>query len=69
LEHVLRNAVVHGIEPIEERRRAGKPEVGMVTVALRSEATEIRLTVSDDGAGLDIARIRDKALARGLITA
>ena len=68
LEHVLRNAVVHGIEPIEERRRAGKPEVGMVTVALRPEATEIRLTVSDDGAGLDLARIRDKALARGLIT-
>ncbi|MGH8585138.1 MAG: Hpt domain-containing protein [Gammaproteobacteria bacterium] len=68
LEHVLRNAVVHGIEPIEERRRAGKPEVGMVTVALRPEATEIRLTVSDDGAGLDVGRIRDKALARGLIT-
>ncbi|MDQ3772878.1 MAG: Hpt domain-containing protein [Pseudomonadota bacterium] len=68
LEHVLRNAVVHGIEPIEERRRAGKPEVGMVTVALRPEATEIRLTVSDDGAGLDVARIRDKALTRGLIT-
>lgn len=68
LEHVLRNAVVHGIEPIEERRRAGKPEVGIVTVALRPEATEIRLTVSDDGAGLDIARIRDQALARGLIT-
>jgi len=68
LEHVLRNAVVHGIEPIEERRRAGKPEVGMVTVALRPAATEIRLTVSDDGAGLDVARIRDKALARGLIT-
>jgi len=68
LEHVLRNAVVHGIEPIEERRRAGKPEVGMVTVALRPEATEIRLTVSDDGAGLDLVRIRDKALARGLIT-
>lgn len=68
LEHVLRNAVVHGIEPIEERRRAGKPETGMVTVALRPEATEIRLTVSDDGAGLDVARIRDKALARGLIT-
>ena len=68
LEHVLRNAVVHGIEPIEERRRAGKPEVGMVTVALRPETTEIRLTVSDDGAGLDLARIRDKALARGLIT-
>jgi chemotaxis protein histidine kinase CheA/ActR/RegA family two-component response regulator len=69
LEHVLRNAVVHGIEPIEERRRAGKPEVGTVTVAVRAEATEIRLTVSDDGAGLDVARIRDKALARGLITA
>lgn len=68
LEHVLRNAVVHGIEPVEERRRAGKPDVGMVTVALRPEATEIRLTVSDDGAGLDIARIRDKALARGLLT-
>ncbi|MGH8563542.1 MAG: Hpt domain-containing protein [Gammaproteobacteria bacterium] len=68
LEHVLRNAVVHGIEPIEERRRAGKPEVGTVTVALRPEATEIRLTVIDDGAGLDVARIRDKALARGLIT-
>ncbi len=68
LEHVLRNAVVHGIEPPEERRRAGKPEIGVVTVALRPEATEIRLTVSDDGAGLDIARIRDKALALGLIT-
>ncbi len=67
LEHVLRNAVVHGIEPAEVRRLAGKPEVGTVTVALRPEATEIRLTVSDDGAGLDMARIRSKALRLGLI--
>lgn len=67
--HLLRNAVVHGIEAPAERRAAGKPETGRVR--LRAEAGGGRLTVrvEDDGRGLDIAALKRVALARGLLTA
>jgi len=61
LEHLLRNAVVHGLETSELRRRAGKPEVGKVTLMLRREGAEVLIEVTDDGAGLDLDQIRRKA--------
>ena len=67
LEHMLRNAVVHGLETRAARLAAGKPEIGEIDLALTQEGNEIILTLSDDGAGLDLGRIRAKAEALGLI--
>ena len=67
LEHMLRNAVSHGIEPPEERRRRGKDEVGRVHVAVAREGNEVVIRVSDDGAGMDLEAIRRKAVERGLL--
>ncbi|HUJ87907.1 MAG TPA: Hpt domain-containing protein [Burkholderiales bacterium] len=69
LEHLVRNALTHGIEPAEERAAAGKPEAGEIRLDVRQEGNEIVLSLADDGAGLDLGRIRDKALQRGLIDA
>ena len=68
LEHMLRNALVHGIEDPAARASAGKAEAGRIAISLRQEANEIVLVVSDDGAGLDLARLRAKALEKGLIS-
>lgn len=67
LEHLLRNAVAHGIEPAELRARNDKPEVGKVSLVLSREGTEVVLSISDDGAGLDSEAIRSKAVANGLL--
>ena len=67
LEHLLRNAVTHGIEAPEARRAAGKSDTGEIRLEVRQEGQEVILTLSDDGAGLDLARIREKALAQGLV--
>jgi chemosensory pili system protein ChpA (sensor histidine kinase/response regulator) len=67
LEHLLRNAVAHGIEMPEQRREAGKPEVGTVSLIMSREGADVVLTVSDDGRGLDRDAIRAKAIERGLI--
>ena len=68
-EHMLRNAVAHGIEPERERVEAGKPEEGLVTIRVSREANEVLLEVSDDGRGLDRDAIRAKAIERGLLRA
>ncbi|MDI3262435.1 MAG: Hpt domain-containing protein [Fulvimonas sp.] len=68
-EHMLRNAVAHGIESPADRRRAGKPEEGTVRIQVAREATEVVVRISDDGRGLDRAAIRARALERGLIEA
>lgn len=68
-EHLLRNCVDHGIETPEERVAAGKPATGSIQVHVQQEGNDVAVRVSDDGAGLNVARIRDKALERGLITA
>jgi chemosensory pili system protein ChpA (sensor histidine kinase/response regulator) len=68
-EHMLRNAVAHGIESPRERERAGKPAEGMVRIEVSREATEVVIRVSDDGGGMDREAIRDKAIERGLIRA
>ena len=67
LEHMLRNAIAHGIEAPAERKQAGKPEAGQVSVQLRQESNEVIITVSDDGRGLDLPRIRAEAQRLGLI--
>ncbi|MGH8142563.1 MAG: hybrid sensor histidine kinase/response regulator, partial [Steroidobacteraceae bacterium] len=68
-EHMLRNAVVHGIESPEARRAAGKPETGHISLSLKREGAEFIVEVADDGAGMDLAAIRDKGVALGLIRA
>ncbi len=60
-EHMLRNAVVHGIESAESRQAAGKPAVGRITIRLHREGAEMVIDVADDGAGLDVDAIRRKA--------
>jgi chemosensory pili system protein ChpA (sensor histidine kinase/response regulator) len=68
LEHMLRNAVDHGLEPPAGRAAAGKPAQGRVTLTLSREGGEVVLTLSDDGRGINIPAVRKKALERGLIT-
>ncbi|MEY3359485.1 MAG: hypothetical protein RI923_745, partial [Pseudomonadota bacterium] len=69
LEHLLRNAVAHGVESPEQRRNAGKSASGSVVINIAQEGTEVVLSVRDDGRGLDVAQIRNKAIQRGLISA
>jgi two-component system, chemotaxis family, sensor kinase CheA len=69
ITHLIRNAIDHGIEPPEERAAAGKGREGRVRVRAWHEGGKVHLEVGDDGAGLPIARIRDKALATGLVAA
>ncbi len=66
-EHMLRNAVVHGIEATELRRERGKPEAGTITVRLQREGAEVVIVVEDDGGGLNVAAIRAKARQMGLL--
>ncbi|MBV8063357.1 MAG: chemotaxis protein CheW, partial [Nevskia sp.] len=69
LEHLLRNAVVHGIEDPAERALAGKPVVGTINLRLAREGAQLLVELSDDGRGLDFAAIRAKAVERGLMMA
>ena len=66
-EHMLRNAVVHGIELPDVRRAAGKNEVGHIQLNLRREGAEVIVEVTDDGAGMNLRAIRTKGLELGLI--
>jgi chemosensory pili system protein ChpA (sensor histidine kinase/response regulator) len=68
-EHMLRNALAHGIETPEEREAAGKQGSGSVDIAVSREATEVLIRVSDDGRGLDRVAIRQRAIERGLLAA
>ena len=67
LEHMLRNAIAHGLETPEVRRKAGKPEEGSIRIAVRREGSEVVLQVGDDGGGINREAIRARALERGLI--
>ncbi|WP_164963987.1 Hpt domain-containing protein [Rubrivivax sp. JA1026] len=68
-EHLLRNAVVHGIEPAAVRAAAGKDTTGTITLVITQEGNEVGVELRDDGAGLDLARIRARAVERGLLAA
>lgn len=67
LEHMLRNALDHGIETPSDRARVGKPETGQVTLSLSREGGEVVLRMTDDGAGIPSAVIRRKAIERRLL--
>jgi two-component system chemotaxis sensor kinase CheA len=68
LIHLIRNSVDHGIETPQERLAAGKPEKGTLRLTARHEQGRIIITVEDDGNGIDAKKIRDSAVAKGLIT-
>ena len=67
-EHLLRNCVTHGIEDPQVRVDALKDPVGLITIHLRQEGNDVSIDFSDDGGGLDLQRIREKALSAGLRT-
>jgi len=67
LEHMLRNAIAHGIENPRLRRKLKKPEEGEIIVTVEAEATEFVIRVQDDGGGIDLAAVRKRAIERGLI--
>ncbi|MBS1104765.1 MAG: CheA signal transduction histidine kinase [Deltaproteobacteria bacterium] len=69
LVHVVRNAVDHGLEPPEVRKQAGKSEVGNLRIEATREKDAIRIAVSDDGAGMNLAALRERAVAAGLVHA
>ena len=69
LTHLIRNSCDHGLESAEERRAAGKPDVGTIGLHAYHRAGNVVLEVSDDGRGLDVERIREKAARNGLIPA
>jgi len=68
LTHMVRNSADHGLETPEDRRRAGKPETGRIMLNAYHEGGHIIIEVADDGRGLDVNRIREKALQKGLAT-
>jgi two-component system, chemotaxis family, sensor kinase CheA len=68
LVHILRNAVDHGIETPEERRSVGKPESGRVAIRVRQEKDQVVIQVSDDGRGIDPARVAAAAVRKGILS-
>ncbi|MCW7537438.1 Hpt domain-containing protein [Aquabacterium sp. A7-Y] len=68
-EHLLRNSVTHGIESPQVRAEAGKDPVGTIVVAVQQEGNEVAIEFRDDGAGLHLGRIRQRALSMGLVEA
>ncbi|MHC1713073.1 MAG: chemotaxis protein CheA [Solidesulfovibrio sp.] len=67
LVHILRNCVDHGIESAEAREAAGKPARGTICLRADHVGGEVRIVISDDGGGVDLERVRQKALAQGLL--
>ncbi|WP_151742797.1 MULTISPECIES: Hpt domain-containing protein [unclassified Acinetobacter] len=67
-EHMLRNAIDHGIEDREQRLQAQKPETGHIVLNIGRQGTDVVVTFSDDGKGIDVNRIKEKALQTGLMT-
>lgn len=68
LTHMVRNSADHGLEMPEQRRAAGKPERGLIRLSAYHEGGHVIVEISDDGRGLDVARIKQKALENGLAT-
>ena len=66
--HMIRNSMDHGIEPIEERRAKGKPDIGRITMIAKNIGSEIVITIADDGAGLNPEVLLRKARENGLLT-
>jgi chemosensory pili system protein ChpA (sensor histidine kinase/response regulator) len=69
LEHLVRNALDHGIENLQERQKAGKPDMAKITLVVQQSDNELVFKLSDDGAGIDHDKVLAKALAEGMISA
>jgi two-component system, chemotaxis family, sensor kinase CheA len=69
IAHLVRNALDHGLEDPATREAAGKPATGTITIAARHSGSNVVISVSDDGAGVDPARVAARAVERGLLTA
>jgi len=69
LNHLIRNAMDHGLETAEERIAAGKPPTGTIRLEARHRAGMLQIVLSDDGRGIDIERLREKVVEKGLTTA
>jgi len=67
LEHIIRNALSHGIETPFERVRKGKPESGRIAIDITRDGSDVVIRVSDDGAGVDIEKVRSRAIQLGLL--
>ena len=67
LEHIIRNAVSHGIEKAVERIEKGKPETGKISIDISRDGSDVVIKVSDDGAGINLDKVRGRALQLGLI--
>lgn len=68
IEHMLRNAVAHGIETPEQRKKAGKAEEGNIHFSISNEGANIIIRIKDDGTGIDLDAIHKKAISKGLVT-
>lgn len=69
LEHMVRNALDHGMESREQRQATGKPEVGSIDIAISRDGGDILIVLTDDGRGMNVPAIRNKAIERGLMQA
>jgi two-component system chemotaxis sensor kinase CheA len=68
LIHVVRNAVDHGVETVEQRAASEKASPAILTLTAQQDATDVCITISDDGRGIDPERVRNKAIEKGLIS-
>ncbi len=68
LEHILRNAVAHGIEKPEARKAQGKNETGKITIVVDRQGTDVLIRIKDDGAGINVDKVREKAIKQGFMT-
>jgi len=69
LLHIFRNSIDHGIEDTETRKKTGKPEKGKITLKAYYSGSEVHIAVEDDGGGIDINKIKEKAVNKGIIKA
>jgi len=69
LLHLLKNAVVHGIEPAETRRLIGKPEKGLIRVSIAIDENDVIVSVEDDGRGISSVKLKEKAVSSGILSA
>src|SRR5581483_7543219 len=67
LLHLVRNALDHGIEPLDARRAAGKDPVGRLALTVEQRGSRAQIVLADDGRGIDLAAVREHAARRGLI--
>ena len=67
LMHLIRNAMDHGIEPKVERKKSGKPEIGIITLRALQKGNNVVIEVEDDGRGIDVAKVYKKGIERGIL--